>query len=75
MEHSIGKIPDPKFRAYVRQRLLDDYVAQLWRHTYLGVNFAKSDFVALGEDVERLFGGGKQRSTINRLYRANPSLC
>lgn len=74
MEHSIGKILGPKFRAYVRQRLLDGYIAQLWTHTYLG-SFAKLDFLALGEDVERPFGGGKQRSMIDRLYRANPSLC
>jgi hypothetical protein len=52
--HSIGRISDPKLQAYVRQRLLEDYVAQLWRHTYEG-SFAKPDFVALGEDVERLF--------------------
>lgn len=53
--HSIWRILDPKTRAHVRQRLLEDYVAQLWRHTYEG-RFAKPDFVALDKDVEMLFG-------------------
>lgn len=53
--HSVRVIPDSKTQVYVRQRLLEDYVAQLWRHTYEG-SFAKPDFIALGEDVKRLFG-------------------